>query len=106
MDKPTKWLRLQVPTALYNEIARKAKADDRELPVFLRRHLEEAFPVPIASEKTTPKVFPSEQMAERNPGLTGVSVHGLPEEKCMFEGADPTVPLMVSCPCGKCSPRC
>jgi hypothetical protein len=124
MDKPTKWLRLQVSKELYNELTRRAKEDDRELPTFLRRHLEYAFPlcscgpdpakvcakcidyVYLGTEIRTDRPAKDFQIQTDDKGLTGVSVHGLPEEKCMFEGADPNVPMNLVCPCGKCSPRC
>lgn len=122
MDKTTKWLRLQVPVPLYDELVQCAKEDDRDLPTFLRRHLERMFPL-ISLEKTdlvyhgmetrtdrpakdfqiqtgVPKVFPAEQIIDRNTGcdcrpgdimsrekcrrkgkgLTGQSVHGLPRD--------------------------
>lgn len=45
MDKPTRWLRVEVPSSLYDEIVKRAKADDRPMATFLRRHLTEAFPL-------------------------------------------------------------
>lgn len=100
MDKPTRWLRVEVPTALYDEIVKRAKADDRELHVYLRRHLEEAF------ETKTP-FSKMEVIYHGTDGRVTVPWEKFKaniEPKCLLEGA--TGPMGVACPCPKCAMTC
>lgn len=94
MDKDTRWLRVQVPASLYNEIVRLAKQDDREPHVYLRRHLEREF-LSEADPFVPPQVFP---------GLTDESTNRPPV--CLHEGVEPGTPMGVVCPCPKCSTTC
>lgn len=91
MDKDTRWLRVQVPIALYDEIVRLAKKDDRAPHVYLRRFLEREFTpvVPNASDPfVPPQVFPSVQA-------------DMPV--CLYDGVEPGTVTGLACPCPKCS---
>lgn len=117
MDKPTRWLRVEVSKGLYDEIVRLAKLDDREPHVYLRRHLESHF-APYFADMPGPKALRGlfEKEAEKR-GLTGESVHGLPagpDNDLGVPQAQPTVclnenqgvGLKVLCPCSRCSTTC
>lgn len=116
MDKQTRWLRVEVPTRLYDEIARLAKLDDREPHVFLRRHLEHYFcqhtckcgPKEYCLEcadylfcgteiRATSSVEKYQVSTEK--GLIGESVHGLPS----CEGGGHIGPCGCA-PCAFCYP--
>lgn len=116
MDKTTKWLRVKVSTDCYNEIVRSAREDDRDLPTFLRRHLEAMFPFIIEESDLVPKaktncdcipgsIAPCEKCRRKHelkPGLTGVSVHGV-STGCLFDGAPPDAIMGLVCSCPKCA---
>jgi len=105
MDKQTRWLRVEVPTRLYDEIVRLAKLDDREPHVFLRRHLEDYFCQPTC--KCGPDGCCLECVDYTYRG-TAIRADG-PTEKyqvvtetpCLHDGK--TGPMSIVCPCPKCA---
>lgn len=128
MDKPTRWLRVEVSEDCYKKIVSDAIADDREVNVYLRRHLEAHFNRPAVNygfaEPCGCEIY--QTCAKCRPkGLTGESVHGTPccpsdmcGEKscgrcyptkptvCLHDGVEPGTVMGVVCPCVKCSTTC
>lgn len=110
MDKETRWLRVEVTKELYDEIVKRAKADDRKTHVYLRRHLESFF-APIRPRCLC-------KLGQSCPECVDYVYHGTeirttqPWEKfkaviepaCLLEGA--TGPMSVVCPCPKCATTC